>query len=608
METDGRSSGSPSAAENPRPRGRLVYGLIIGGCLAAAVLIYSFYRQQLTWIRQEQGRTLLNIADIKAKSTSSWLRERIADGYGVPSSPAFASFLGDFLAGRAGPAAGPRIRKYFELLRTNHEYSAVLLFDAQGKLSLSDPERGGQEQSASAIVQDALKQRRVLFEDFYRPGGGPVRLAVIGPIDAGGPAPVGAIGLLVDPARFLYPHIQTWPLPTETGETLLVRREQGDVVYLNELRHRSNTALTFRVPLNSADLPTSNAVMGYEGLVEGTDYRGVLVLAAVRHVPDSPWFLVTKIDRTEAFAGLYARTGFFAVVTLLVLVAGSAVVMLAWSRRESEYYRQTMDQRRQTEQDLKVLNSELERRVKDRTAMLEAANKELESFSYSVSHDLRAPLRGISGWTQALIEDFGSKDGGLDGRANEYLERICSETQRMNLLIGDLLELSRISRVEMRRVPVDLSSVANMVVARCRDSAGDRQIEFLIEPALTTSGDPRLLEIALTNLIGNAVKFTRKRTDAIIEVGRSNQDGEQVFYVRDNGIGFNMQYASKLFGAFQRMHRASDFPGTGIGLAIVQRIVRRHGGSVWADAAPNAGATFYFTLEEKRVLDNPSSD
>jgi PAS domain S-box-containing protein len=224
---------------------------------------------------------------------------------------------------------------------------------------------------------------------------------------------------------------------------------------------------------------------------------------------------------------------------------------------------------------------------------LRKANAELESFSYSVSHDLRAPLRGIDGWSLALLEDYGDS---LDTRAKEYLEFVRAETQRMGKLIDDLLELSRVTRSKMSSQQVNLSELVRCVTDRLRLAEPHRKVEFVIHPQSYAYGDPRLLEIMLENLLGNAWKFTVQRPLARIEFGRTVKDGEIVYFVSDNGAGFDMAYARKLFGAFQRMHRASEFPGSGVGLATVQRIIHRHGGRVWAEAEVEKGATFYFTL------------
>ena len=244
---------------------------------------------------------------------------------------------------------------------------------------------------------------------------------------------------------------------------------------------------------------------------------------------------------------------------------------------------------------LSRLNAELEQRVHERTAELESANKELEAFSYSVSHDLRAPLRGIDGWSAVLLDEYSHQ---LDEKGRQSLGRVRSETQRMGQLIDDLLRLSRVTRVEMKRGLVNLSEIARMVAARLQESDVQRPVDFIIQPGLTDVGDPNLLEIVLTNLLSNAYKFTTRQPQARIEFGRELIEGNEAYFIRDNGAGFDMTYAKNLFGAFQRMHKQSDFPGTGIGLATVQRIIHRHGGRVWAEAKKNQGATFYFTLQE----------
>jgi len=234
-----------------------------------------------------------------------------------------------------------------------------------------------------------------------------------------------------------------------------------------------------------------------------------------------------------------------------------------------------------------------------KTIQLLETNRELESFSYSVSHDLRSPLRGIDGWGLALIEDYGEQ---LDSTAHTYVERIRTDTQRMGQLIDDLLQLARVTRAEIKHEPVNLSGLAQNVAERLKSTRGERRIEFLIQPGLSALGDPRLLEIALNNLLDNACKFTGTRTEARIEFGETVAEEPEsgvrrkAYFIRDNGVGFDMAHAQRLFGAFQRMHKASEFPGTGIGLATVQRVVHRHGGSVWADATPDQGSVFYFSL------------
>lgn len=243
--------------------------------------------------------------------------------------------------------------------------------------------------------------------------------------------------------------------------------------------------------------------------------------------------------------------------------------------------------------ELQKARDELEQRVIERTAQLEAANKELESFSYSVSHDLRAPLRSIDGFSQAILEDYGDK---LDEEGRSDLSRVRAASQRMAQLIDDMLELSRVTRGEMRCEEVDLSKLANSIAAELQSAEPERQIQLAIAEGIKTNGDARLLRVLLENLLRNAWKFTEKHSTAKIEFGVNQDNGKAVYFVRDDGAGFDMAYAGKLFGAFQRLHAMTEFKGTGIGLATVQRIVHRHGGRVWADGKVERGATFYFTL------------
>src|SRR5437762_3409732 len=241
-----------------------------------------------------------------------------------------------------------------------------------------------------------------------------------------------------------------------------------------------------------------------------------------------------------------------------------------------------ISERKRRDEELRAIN-----------AQLELTNQELETFSYSVSHDLRAPVRSIDGFSAILEQDYSDK---LDERGRDCLHRVRAAAQRMFTLIDSLLILSRVTREEMRQDVVDLSAIARSIAADLHRTQPQRSVEFIIPPGLIAVGDGSLVRVALENLLGNAWKFTSRQPVPQIEFGAVAQAGANVFFVRDNGAGFDMMYADKLFGAFQRLHTTDEFPGTGIGLPTVQRIVRRHGGRIWAEGKPEGGATFYFTL------------
>lgn len=284
-------------------------------------------------------------------------------------------------------------------------------------------------------------------------------------------------------------------------------------------------------------------------------------------------------------------------VRLLLLQIGSAAGLLAImavvvvmilgriTQRNVRLSRQLTTQN----EELKRLSADLEAQATE----LEVTNRELEAFSYSVSHDLRAPLRSMDGFSQALLDDYGD---GLDAQAKDYLNRIRTASQRMSKLIDDLLNLSRVSRGTMKREPVDLSAMVEALAGQLKAEQPERTVDFLIQSGIVVEGDPQLLSLAMENLLRNSWKFTGRTSLPVIQFGTMKREGRMVYFIRDNGAGFDMVNAAKLFTPFQRLHSTAEFPGTGIGLAIVQRIIRRHGGMVCAEGEPGKGAVFYFTL------------
>ena len=426
----------------------------------------------------------------------------------------------------------------------------------------------------------------------------------------------------------------------ETGETVIARRSpSGDAQFIAPTRFDRAAAFLQTVPSTSGEMPITSALAGREVFLRNAlDYRGVPVVAVTRYVEGADWGIVVKQEEAEAFGPLAAlrlsltAASLVAAVTVVatsVLVAraisrpvaalGGAARMMARGKYSVRSRVRSGDEigdlalafnsmaatiqgrtarLLRSQESLRALNLDLERRVAARTAELEEANRELEAFSYSISHDLRAPLRAIQSFGKILQEEQASR---LDSEGSRHLGLVVRSSERMSTLIDDLLLFSRTSRQALAKQRVDPREIAESVVAELVPPRGERGPGMTIQDLPECQADPALLRQVYLNLIGNAVKFTSRTSRPVIEVGALHGTTPAVYFVRDNGAGFDMRYYDRLFGVFQRLHREDEFEGTGVGLAIVKRIVQRHGGKVWAESVPGEGATFFFTLEGGKI-------
>lgn len=737
---------------NPLPKKNnniLFTALAIFFSASALIIIlgYNIYQNQKKDIGHAAGQQLTAIAELKVWEINNWRNERIGDAGVIYKNNVFASDVMQYFNNPSSREAKRHILSLLSATQKSYKYENILLLDKNKKVRLALKDYHGYfDKSLSNVINEAARKNDIAISDFYAENGtNNIHLSVIIPIVTTqklSPIYVGTVMIVIDPYMRLYPAIKLWPVPSETGESLLVHREGDDVVYLNELRHVKNKPLMMRLPISETSLPAVKAILGWKGVVEGVDYRKINVIAAIKAVPGTSWFLVAKVDMEEIYAPLRTRfwvTVFFIIAGILIM---GFVIAYIWRYQQAKYYRKQYEledkraflyarslieasidplvtisnegkimdvnestelitgrtrkeligsnfsnyftepgkadkgyklvfekgivrdyplsirnvsgkitevlynatvyrnetgevqgvfaaarditELRRIEQALKTAHDELDLRVKKRTdelqkanealqceiterkeaerlidlrtKLLEVTNKELESFSYSVSHDLRAPLRAIDGYSRMILRDQRDK---LDDDAKRKFDLIRINTQIMGKLIDDLLSFSRLGRLELNMSKLDMESLVNDIWMELQIINPDRKIDLKIINIPSGWGDRTLIKQVYSNLLSNAVKYTKFIDQAYVETGGYTEGNENIYYVKDNGVGFDMEYYDKLFGVFQRLHSADDYEGTGVGLAIVQRIIHRHGGRVWANGKVDKGATFYFTLLQK---------
>ncbi len=563
--------------------------------MAIGIAGYFFYKNQKESLKQEKWEELGTVSDLKVRQIVNWRRERLEDGAIISKSPFIAHHIHQWLQDPKTAGAEREILDWMVSLQRpeqDQSYQSVLLLDAKGLVRLSVPEvEKVLDPFSKALALEAARSKKTILSDLYRDeNSDAIRLSLLVPLfiqRSGTSVLVAVILLRIDPHQFLYPLIQSWPTPSRTSETLLVRREGEEVLFLNELRHRKNTALTLRFPISRQQLPAAMAARGQEGIAEGFDYRGVPVLAAMRRIPDSPWFLVARVDQEEIYAPIRTQTRLITVLAGVLVIGVAVSVGFLWRGQHLQDYRRSESEIRKLNEDLKCRAVELQR-----------INKELEAFTYSVSHDLRAPLVGINGLSRILSERYSSD---LGKKGQRFLHLIQRETERTLQLIDELMAFSRCERQEVKQAEIDMGEMVRNIFDELKQTIPERRIKLDIKMLPPACGDRIMIRQVMFNLLSNALKFTKPKETGMIEIGCITNENENIYYVKDNGVGFDMEHAGKLFEVFQRCHSADEFEGAGVGLAIVQRIIQRHRGYVWAEGRVNEGATFYFALPIKQL-------
>ncbi|HUN55027.1 MAG TPA: ATP-binding protein [Smithella sp.] len=721
--------------------------ILIAASILVVILGFLSFQSQKEYIKNSAKHQLTAIADLKVSEINNWQKERTGDASVIYFNRAFASNVSQYLDDPYSVTAKENILSLLTAIEKAYRYKNLLLLDRNRKvvLSLHKYDKAF-SQNHSALIDEATQKKEIIFGDFHKDKeAGEVHLSIAIPViisKSNNKTVIGCVMMIIDPHLHLYPMIKSWPVPSSSGETLLVHREGDDVVYLNVLRHLKNMPMEIKRSINESEMPAVMAVLGQRGVVEGTDYRHKKVLAAIQPVPGSPWFLVSKIDEDEVFAPVVTRfwvTLFFVVIIIATLGLIFAYIRrhqqanlsrrkLELEERERSLYARSlieasldplvtintggkiMDVNKSTEsvtglsrdeligsdfsslftepkkaeegyklafmdgivrdyplairnvagqitevlynaavykdnsgavqgvfaaardvtelkrvqRELKAAHDDLEERVKYRTIelqkanealemeirerkevenliilrtrLLEMTNKELESFSYSVSHDLRAPLRAIDGYSRMILRDHADT---LSSETKRRFELIRSNTHVMGKLIDDLLSFSRLGRMEINMSRLDMEGLINDVWKELQIINPGGNYALIIKDIPESRGDRTLIKQVYSNLLSNAVKYTKFKNKAYIEAGGYTGGNENIYYIKDNGVGFDMSYYDKLFGVFQRLHSADDYEGTGVGLAIVQRIIQRHGGRVWAEGKVDDGATFYFSLQRE---------
>jgi PAS domain S-box-containing protein len=676
----------------------LVFVILAAGIFGGGLLYYRDYERRY---QVEVESQLSTVADLKVGQLVQWRADRSGDASVFLHNPTFSRLVRRSFATPEDGEARLELRTWLEHVQAAYSYDRLSLLDAQGVERISTPDTPWPV--APGIVQRAaqvLRSGQVAFEDLYRDERDQrVYLALLVPVfDAQDGRALAVLALRIDPEQYLYPLINRWPTSSRSAETLIIRRDGNDVLYLNETKYVKGATLTLRISLEQTDVPAVRAALGQEGIVQGHDYRGVAVIADVRAVANSPWFLVVRMDLAEVYAPVREWLWMLVILVGALLVAAGAGVGLLWRQQSTRlyqerlaaaeavqqseielqraeaighlghwrldlrtnlfswseemhriygvaregftpsyervlqlvhpedhaYYDQSMQTMRQdgtADLQYRVVrptgevrhvtgNVQTERaaagqavalfgtlldttELRQKERELQEKNAELQRFTYSVSHDLRSPLVTIKAFLGYLQKDMASADA---ARVEQDMLYMSTASDKMGQLLDELLEMSRVGRAVNPPVRVTLQELAQeaLDVVAGRMAALGAQVQVGDEPVVLYGDRPRLAEI-WQNLLENACKFMGDQAAPRIEIGGERRGYEVVFFVRDNGMGIDPRYHARVFDLFEKLDPKSE--GTGLGLALVKRIVELYGGRIWLESQGRGqGSCFWFTL------------
>jgi len=689
---------------------------------------YLNYESGKKIIKEDIQDELSAIADLKIAQIVNWRKERISDAGMMAGSPVMISKIRKFMVSPGTPGLREEILSWMVASKKQNLDSSVSIADTEGVVRLSTENDDTLGPHGKRTLDEAIHTGKLLFSDFHTGSTlKDIHLDLAAPLiiaEGRNTLPIGVLFFRIDPKVFLYPLIQSWPTKSKTAETLLVRREGNDVLFLNELRHKKDTALSLRLPISKEQLPAAMAARGQEGTFKGIDYRGVPVLAVIRAVPDSPWFMIAKDDLEGLYAPVRQLTLVISIsVIALIIAAGTGVGY--WLRQQRAiYFKQQYEaeierqnERKKSEEELQRLNErftlatrsaeigvwdwdvqqdqlawddrmyalygirredfsgayeawvkglhpddvvrgneeiqkalrsekefdtefrvlwpdgqirhikahalvvrddngrplrmtgvnyditgrkQAEEALRKKTEDLDRSNRELEQFAYVASHDLQEPLRMVSSYMQLLARNYRGK---LDQDADEFIAYAVDGAARMQRMINDLLEYSRLGTRGKPFAPTDTEEILKQALNNLQLAIEESTAVITHDPLPTVMADDVQMIQLFQNLIGNAIKF-RGEGPPRVHVSAEQRGKEWVFSVRDNSIGIAPEYKDRVFLIFQRLHGKEEYPGTGIGLSVCKKIVERHGGRIWVESGVGDGSTFFFTILTKETEDN----